>query len=43
MKYTKDYGTLGLPKYFKFGIELEAYNVKTKGQTVYTQVRVPNI
>lgn len=37
MKYTKDYGTLGLPKYFKFGIELEAYNVKTKGpNSLYT-------
>lgn len=30
MKYTKDFETLGLPEYFKFGIELEAFNVRTK-------------
>lgn len=32
MKYTKDFEELGLPDYFKFGIELEAFNVKTKGK-----------
>lgn len=32
MKYAKGYKKLGLPKYFKFGIELEAFNVKTKGK-----------
>ena len=32
MRYTKDFGKLGLPEDFKFGIELEAYNVKTKGE-----------
>lgn len=32
MKYTKDYEILGLPKDFKFGIELEAFNVRTKGK-----------
>ncbi len=32
MKYTKGFNKLGLPDYFKFGIELEAYNVKTKGE-----------
>ena len=32
MKYTKDFETLGLPEYFKFGIELEAFNVRTKGE-----------
>lgn len=31
MKYTKEYEKLGLPEDFKFGVELEAYNVKTKG------------
>lgn len=31
MKYTKDCERLGLPENFKFGIELEADNVKTKG------------
>lgn len=37
MRYTKDFGILGLPKYFLFGIELEAYNVKTKGKdSLYT-------
>lgn len=37
MKYTKDFGRLGLPEYFKFGIELEADNVKTKGNdSLYT-------
>lgn len=30
MKYTKDFERLGLPEFFKFGIELEADNVKTK-------------
>ena len=34
MKYTKDFETLGLPEYFKFGIELEAFNVRTKGEGV---------
>ena len=32
MKYTKDFEKLGLPDDFKFGIELEAFNVKTKGK-----------
>lgn len=37
MRYTKDFAVLGLPKDFKFGIELEAYNVKTKGKnSLYT-------
>ena len=37
MRYTKDFGKLGLPKNFKFGIELEAFNVKTKGRdSLYT-------
>lgn len=37
MKYTKDFSILGLPEDFKFGIELEAYNVKTKGKnSLYT-------
>lgn len=33
MKYTKDFERLGLPDYFKFGIEIEADNVKTKGKS----------
>jgi len=32
MKYTKDFERLGLPNNFKFGIEIEADNVKTKGK-----------
>lgn len=37
MKYTKEFEVLGLPENFKFGIELEAYNVKTKGKnSLYT-------
>ena len=32
MKYTKEFAKLGIPENFKFGIELEAYNVKTKGE-----------
>ena len=32
MKYTKDFEKLGLPNNFKFGIELEADNVNTKGK-----------
>lgn len=37
MRYTKDFRKLGLPENFKFGIELEAYNVKTKGKdSLYT-------
>lgn len=32
MKYIEGFGTLGLPEDFKFGIELEANNVKTKGK-----------
>lgn len=37
MKYTKDFEKLGLPDGFKFGIEIEADNVKTKGQNgLYT-------
>lgn len=31
MKYTKECERLELPKYFKFGVELEADNVRTKG------------
>lgn len=37
MKYTEDFEKLGLPNNFKFGIELEADNVKTKGRNgLYT-------
>ena len=37
MKYTKDLKKLCLPDFFKFGIELEAFNVKTKGiNSLYT-------
>lgn len=37
MKYTNDFKTLGLPEDFKFGIELEAFNVRTKGKdSLYT-------
>lgn len=37
MKYTNGIKKLGLPKYFKFGIEIEADNVKTKGEeSLYT-------
>lgn len=37
MKYTKDFEKLGLPENFKFGIELEAFNVKTTGEnSLYT-------
>lgn len=37
MKYTNDFETLGLPENFKFGIELEANNVKTTGKNgLYT-------
>lgn len=37
MKYSKNFEKLGLPENFKFGIELEAYNVKTKGNdSLYT-------
>lgn len=37
MKYTKEFERLGLPNYFKFGIEIEADNVKTKGkESLYT-------
>lgn len=37
MKYTKELKRLGLPEDFKFGIELEANNVKTKGKNaLYT-------
>lgn len=37
MKYTKDFERLGLPNNFKFGIEIEADNVKTKGKNgLYT-------
>lgn len=32
MRYTNDFNTLGLPDFFKFGIELEAFNVKTRGK-----------
>ena len=31
MKYSKEVEPLGLPKNFRFGIELEAFNVRTKG------------
>ncbi len=37
MKYSRAFEKLGLPKYFKFGIELEADNVRTKGKNgLYT-------
>ena len=37
MKYTKEFERLGLPNYFKFGIEIKADNVKTKGkESLYT-------
>lgn len=37
MEYKSNFETLGLPEDFKFGIELEAYNVKTKGKdSLYT-------
>jgi hypothetical protein len=37
MKYSKGIKILGLPNEFKFGIELEAFNVKTKGKnSLYT-------
>ena len=37
MKYSKNFEKLGLPEDFKFGIELEAYNVKTEGDnSLYT-------
>ena len=32
MEYTKGFEKLDLPEYFKFGIEIEANNVKTKGE-----------
>ena len=32
MRYTKGFEKLGLPDDFRFGIELEAFNVKTKGE-----------
>jgi hypothetical protein len=32
MKYSKNCKILNLPKTFKFGIEIEAYNVQTKGE-----------
>ena len=37
MKYAKDFKRLGLPENFKFGIEIEAFNVKTAGKnSLYT-------
>lgn len=37
MKYTKGFEPLCLPNFFKFGVELEAFNVKTKGKnSLYT-------
>lgn len=37
MKYTEGFEKLGMPDDFKFGIELEAFNVKTKGpDSLYT-------
>lgn len=37
MEYTKGFKKLNLPEYFKFGIEIEANNVKTKGENgLYT-------
>lgn len=37
MKYSKGCEKLGLPDNFKFGVEIEAYNVKTKGKnSLYT-------
>ena len=39
MKYTKECEKLGLPEYFKFGIEIEANNVKTQGKdSLYTGI-----
>ena len=36
-QYIKDFEKLGLPDNFKFGIEIEADNVKTKGKdSLYT-------
>lgn len=32
MKYCENFKPLGLPDFFKFGIELEAFNVQTKGK-----------
>ena len=32
MKYASGFQELGLPDDFKFGIEIEAFNVKTKGR-----------
>jgi hypothetical protein len=32
MKYSNGIEILGLPRKFKFGIELEAFNVRTKGK-----------
>ena len=32
IKYSEGFEKLGLPNYFKFGIELEAFNVKTQGK-----------
>jgi hypothetical protein len=44
MKYTSGIKKLGLPDYFKFGIELEAYNVQTKGKGgLYTGERADYI
>ena len=37
MKYKENFEKLGLPEDFKFGIELEAFNIKTKGEnSLYT-------
>ena len=37
MKYTKEFKRLGLPEDFKFGVELEAFNVRIKGKNgLYT-------
>lgn len=37
MKYTKDFQKLGLPSYFKFGIEIEADNVNTRINGLYDE------
>ena len=37
MKYKSGFDLLGLPNFLKFGIELEAINVKTRGRnSLYT-------
>lgn len=43
MRYTKAFEKLGLPNYFRFGIEIEADNVKTKGKGGLYTGKVLNI